>query len=145
MKLIDIVRASWGFTGLEPARIVETNAFGNLIVEASDGRFWRIRPEELSCEVIASSAGELFELRQSAEFELDWDMARLVDLAESKLGVLSAERCYCLKVPAVLGGAFGEDNLAINTRAELLAASGDVASQIKDLPNGAKVRLKVVE
>jgi hypothetical protein len=144
MDLIEIVRESWSFTGLDPVRIVEANAFGNVIVEAADGRYWRICPEELSCEPIASSAEEFEELRPSAEFELDWQMARLVDVAESQLELPSEERCYCLKVPAVLGGAYAEDNLAMITRAELLASSGVIASQIKDLPNGTKVRLRIV-
>ena len=142
--MIETIRASWGFTGLDPVHLVDENPFGNVIVGASDGSYWRICPEELSCEPIASSASELDQLRSSAEFDEDWRMGRLVAIAEAKLGTPSADRCFCLKVPAVLGGAYAQHNFGTITRKELLSASGETAEQIKDLPDGAKVRIRVV-
>jgi hypothetical protein len=38
-----------------------------------------------------------------------------------------------------LGGAYDSDNLGTLTLKELIAFSGDVAKQIKDLPDGAQV------
>jgi hypothetical protein len=129
---------------LEPAEIVEQNAFGNLIVRAADGQVWRICPEELSCKVIASDIAEYQRLRESEEFKMDWEMRRLVALAAEKLGPVSAERCYCLKIPAVLGGSYAEDNLGTITRAELVSFAGDVAEKIKDVPDGGRVKLTVI-
>jgi len=145
MNLLDTIRGAWGFSGLEPESIVETNAFGNVLVGDADGRHWRICPEELSCHPIAASAEEFRTLRASPEFQQDWQMGRLVELARSKLGSPSEGRCYCLKIPAVLGGAYDLDNLATITLSELLAASGAMALQIRDLPDGATVKLSVVE
>lgn len=53
--MLDVIRNSWGWTGLEPSAIVATNDFGNVIVRHADGSFWRICPEELSCKSIARS------------------------------------------------------------------------------------------
>jgi len=55
----------------------------------------------------------------------------------------ATQRCYCLKIPSVLGGAYAIHNIGTIYRAELIAASGHIAEQIKDLPDGSKLRLKI--
>ena len=145
MELLDIIEESWNFTGLKPCAIIEINRFGNLLVEAIDGSYWRICPEELSCETIASSSDEFRRLRSSTEFQTDWEMQPLVELANAVLGPPPTGRCFCLKIPAVLGGAYDASNLGTITVSELLSVSGDIASQIKDLPNGTEVELEVVD
>jgi hypothetical protein len=145
MELLDTIRTAWSFTGLVPLSIVDANAFGNLLVEDVDGRIWRICPEELSCSVVAPSRQELREIQTSRDFREDWGMDQLVALATSVLGTPGEGRCFCLKIPAVLGGGYQRDNLATITVAELIAVSGDIALQIKDLPDGARVELKVVD
>jgi hypothetical protein len=144
MDLLDTIRTAWGFTGLEPCFIVDENAFGNLLVQDATGQIWRICPEELSCTPVASSARELQELRASRDFQTDWAMERLASLATSALGRPTEGRCFCLKIPAVLGGKYECNNLATITLSELIAVTGDMAHQTKDLPDGANVTLNVV-
>ena len=141
MELLKIVRESWGFTGLVPARILDTNAFGNVLVEDVRGQLWRICPEELSCEHVGTSMDELQALRSST----DWTMERLVVLATASLGTPAEGRCFCLKIPAVLGGKYEVENLGTIAVPELIAFSGDVASQIEGLPDGAQVEFKIVD
>lgn len=128
---------------MEPAEIVEQNAFGNVIVRAVDGHFWRICPEELSCKVIASDLAGYQRLRESEEFKLDWELSALGAVAAERFGPVSAERCYCLKVPGALGGSYADDNLGTIARAELVSFAGDAAKQIKDVPDGGRVKLIV--
>ena len=145
MALLGTVARAWGFTGLVPRAIVDTNAFGNLLVEDVEGQVWRICPEELSCKVIAASRSELARLQASSDFQEDWSMERLVAVGARSLGSLSSGRCFCLKIPAVLGGGYERDNMGTISVAELIAVSGDMAQQIKDLPAGTKVELEVIE
>jgi hypothetical protein len=141
VELVDIVRDSWGFTGLIPLRILEVNAFGNLLVKDKEGRVWRICPEELSCEIVAASSQDLEHITSSE----DWKMTRLIDLATAALGSPGAGRCFCLKVPGVLGGQYATANIGTISIAQLIDFAGDVASQIKDLPDGAKIQFKIVD
>jgi len=145
MDVLDVIRDSWSFTGLDPRFVHDVNAFGNVLVEGSDGRYWRICPEELSCDPVAESEEELQRLRSSPEFEEDWRMERLVSLATSKLGSPPEGSCFCLKIPAVLSGAYDLENVGTITIRELLATAGDIAFQIKDVPDGAKNRLRTVD
>jgi hypothetical protein len=141
MQLLETVRRAWGFTGLVPGRVLDINPFGNLLVEDAGGRIWRICPEELSCEPVATTQQELQQVR-SAD---DWKMERLVALATDSLGAPGEGRCFCLKIPGVLGGKYEVANLGTIPVLELVAVSGDIASQIKDQPDGAKVRLRIID
>ena len=141
--MLKTIRESWGWTGLDPVQVVATNAFGALILRAGNGSYWRIRHEDLSCEMVAKSEREYESLWANAEFQVDWQMSRLVRIAEESLGVVASDCCYCLKVPAVLGGTYHRENFATVSRRELTALSGDVARQMKDLPEGSTVTFKI--
>lgn len=145
MNLVEEIHQSWGWIGIEPVEVVGENDFGNLIVKDVDGKYWRLCPEDCYCEVIANSRAELDLLSTDQEFLRDWYMTQLVSLANDQCGPLSDGRKYCLKTPGVLGGAYGGDNLATAPQVELVRFSGDIARQIKELPDGAQIKLKVVE
>ncbi|WP_193367232.1 T6SS immunity protein Tdi1 domain-containing protein [Pelagibius marinus] len=145
MTLVNIISEAWGWTGIRPRRIVDRNAFGNLLIEDHEEKYWRICPEELSCSVVAGGTVEFQQLIEDAEFRRDWQMAALVAEAEAELGEPEEGRCFCLKIPAVVGGAYTMANIGQICLEELIGFSGDFAEQIKDLPDGARIRLKVVE
>jgi hypothetical protein len=142
--MIDIIYKTWDWSGLDPAEVVATNSFGNLIIRATDGAYWRICPEELSCERVAQNAEEFATLSALDEFRTDWEMARLVELARLQCGPLSEGRCYCLKLPAVIGGSYEAANLGTISLTELIAFAGDMAKQIKDVPDGGQIEIKII-
>jgi hypothetical protein len=139
------IMSAWGWKGVQPAELVMQNAFGNVVFKDRNGLYWRICPEALSCDVIASSEAEFEQLCRDDEFALDWRMERLIRLAEAELGPVPAERCYCLKIPAVFGGTYTAENLGTLSRQELIASSGHLAEQIEHLPDGSKIRLRVAD
>lgn len=145
MELIAIVEQAWGWTGLQPDQIVGSNDFGNLMIKDLAGSYWRLCPEDLYCKVVASSRTDLDRLSHDQEFLQDWYMTGLVEQARERLGVLQPGFKYCLKIPGALGGEYGGDNLATISLSELISASGDIARQIKDLPDGAQIRLSIVD
>jgi hypothetical protein len=59
--------------------VVATNAFGNVIVRATDGAFWRICPEEWSCEQVARNEdeGRCYCLKQPAVIGGTYEAANL--------------------------------------------------------------------
>jgi hypothetical protein len=145
MNIVAEIESAWGWTGIRPSEVVDENDFGNLIIKDIEGRYWMICPEELSCEIVAQTRSELDRLSVDQEFLRDWYMRALVEKAHEKCGALAAGRKYCLKIPAVLGGQYSSDNMGTITLLELIRASGDIAQKIKDLPDGAKVQLRVVD
>lgn len=145
MDIIEEIRQSWGWVGIDPLEVVGENDFGNLIIKDAEGRYWRLCPEGCYCAVIANNRAELDVLSSDQDFLQDWYMSALVSLASEKLGPLSDGMKYCLKTPGVLGGEYGGDNIATAPLVELVGLSGDIARQIDSLPDGAQIKLQVVE
>jgi hypothetical protein len=145
MDFIAAIERSWSWIGLRPHEVIGENDFGNLIIKADDGCYWRLCPEELSCKIIARTRAEFDSLFNSQEFLGDWKMSTLVKQAEAQCGALTPGRKYCLKTPAVLGGEYSADNFATIQLNELICASGDMAHQTKDVPDGGKVTLVVTK
>jgi len=145
MKLTEYVERAWGWTGIRPVEVVGENDFGNLIVRDVGGLYWRITPEDLDCEVVAHDRAELDAMSRDQGFLRDWYMSALVEDARGRFGPLAPGRKYCLKIPGVLGGEYGGDNLASISLVELIEASGHLAQQTKSLPAGTQVQLRIVE
>ncbi|GFO57579.1 hypothetical protein GMSM_45860 [Geomonas sp. Red276] len=145
MSIIQTIKDSWGWGRIDPEEVVGENDFGNLIIRDTKGRYWRLCPEDLYCKVVAENRPELDELSQKQEFLHDWYMTSLVEEANKQLGLLRPGYKYCLKIPGVLGGEYGGSNLATIALCELVTASGYIAREIADLPDGTQVRLKITE
>jgi hypothetical protein len=145
MDILDEIASAWGWMGVRPREIIMQNAFGNVIFTDEDGQYWRICPEELSCEVIATDGEQFARVQNSDSFLRDWIMQALVEQASSTLGNLSGERCYCLKIPGPLGGDYALHNIGTIGRVELVSVSGHIAQQIKDLSDGAKIKLNIID
>ncbi len=107
--------------------------------------YWRICPEDLLCSLIADTAPQFAPLREDPEFQADWEMTRLTAEARAILGEPGEGRCFCLKVPAVLGGDYEIANIGQISLIELIGFSGDVAQQIDDLPDGTPVEFKIID
>jgi len=144
-SLIEVIQDAWGWVGLEPTEVMQVNLFGNLLVRDTSFAFWRICPEELSCEKIAETDHLYQQVIGTSEFQEDWAMAVMVREAAAKLGEPTAGRVYCLKIPGVLGGKYASENYGTITLEELISVSGNLALQIRDLPDGSKIQLKVVD
>ena len=145
MALAEDICESWGWAGVESAQVVRVNKFGNVIFVDQAAKYWRICPEELECKVIAESATSFNQLLNDPDFISDWEMTGLVEMAEAKYGPQPVHRCFCLKTPGVLGGAYEIENIGTIRIGELIRFSGDVANQIRDLPDGGKVVFKIVD
>ena len=145
MNIIKEIRESWGWVGIQPEEVVGENDFGNLMIKDIEGRYWRLCPEDVYCQIIAQNREELDKLSSDQEFLEDWYMQALVEKAKEYLGPLTDGRKYCLAIPGVMGGEYDISNIKTVPLIELIHFSGDIANQIKDLPDGAQVQLKVVD
>jgi hypothetical protein len=143
--MLEIIREAWNWSGLNPAEIVYINLFGNLIVKDVGGTFWRICPEGLSCRKIATDLNKFTELWRSENFQHDWKMTKMVEFAEEKLGPLQKDECYSFKLSPVVGGKYDAANLAKISLKELIAFTGDLAEQIKDVPDGGQIKIELVK
>jgi hypothetical protein len=145
MSIIEEIASAWGWTGIQPEEVIGENDFGNIIVKDKAGKYWRICPEELYCEVIAKNRDELDVLFATQGFLADWNMQPLVERAKETLGPLGEGRKYHFVIPGVLGGEYRPSNFQTVQLVEQIRLSGDLGKQIKELPDGAQVELQVIE
>ena len=143
-NLLEVIRESWGWTGLEPADVVAENSFGNVIAIDIHGNYWRICPEECYRKKIAETDEGFSAVATRDDFREDWEMERIVQVAQQTLGPPSDGRCYCLKLPAPLGGVYDATNYGTVSRTELISFSGSIAEQMKDVPNGSEVKIEFI-
>jgi hypothetical protein len=144
MSLLDEIRIWWGWIGIDPVEVVGENDLGNLLIKDADVSYWRLSPEECDCRKVAENREELDALSRDLQFLADRYTSRLAAEARSRFGELAEGWKYCLKIPGVLGGEYGRENLATAPLVDLVRMSGDIAKQIRDLPDGTKVRFKFV-
>ena len=141
--MIEIINTAWNWKGFYAVKIIKSNDFGNVIFKTDKNQYWRICPEELQCEKIANSLSELENLFKDEEYILDWEMQELLKLAKNELGELQEGEKFCLKMPAVIGGLYVKNNLGKISFTELIAFSGDLGFQIKDVEDGEKIKLTI--
>lgn len=139
-ELLQAIRDDWSWAMPPPQRVCDVNKFGNVLVLVEDGSVWHICPEDLEATEVAGDLAELESVRSDPEFQEDWAMTVLVEQAEAQFGAQPEGRCFCLKIPGVLGGEYSIENMATNSVPELVSFAGHVGKQIEDLPDGAQIR-----
>ncbi|WP_290697812.1 T6SS immunity protein Tdi1 domain-containing protein [Lacinutrix sp.] len=93
--------------------------------------------------MISNNLTEYEILKRDKGFVEDWEMKTLVSFSKDYLGELKENEKFCLKLAGVLGGRYEAENLGKISFIELISFSGNLARQIKDLPDGAKFELKI--
>lgn len=139
------VAAAWGWAGVSPFAVLAENAFGGLVIEDEQGRRWRISPDMLSCEVIAEDKANWLQLTRDQEFVEDFLMSGLAESARRAHGRHTGDERFAFVMPPPLGGSYAAENLRKTPLVEIIHLAGDIARQIRDLPDGAKIRLKITD
>ena len=131
MSILNAVEQYWGWTGIEPERVIAENEFGNLIMQDTSGRFWRLCPEDLYCDPIADDKDEYNELVKDEEFNLDWFMDVMVQKAIEKYGPLADGYKFHLLEPGALGGKYAVFNIRPIEFERIIKFSGELAQKVQ--------------
>jgi len=142
--MISIINEAWQWLGFKVIEVLQTNDFGNVIFKTDKNEFWRICPEDISCEKIADSEKEFINIFNDLINSEDWMMTNIINIAKSKLGELEVNQKYCLKTASVFGGKYEKANIGKINFEELILFSGEIGFQIKDMKDGEKIELKVI-
>ncbi len=144
MDIIESVKNYWGWVGIDPIKVIAENEFGNLILKDSTGKFWRLCPEDVYCDVIADSDAQYNELVKDEEFNQDWFNEVTLQMAVNKFGPLKEDNKFTLAVPADLGGEYKASNLKMVPFERVIQFFGDLAKEIHDAEDGTKIKVSSI-
>jgi hypothetical protein len=136
--------AEWRWLLGGRARVHGWSSAGDVFYADDRGRIWRLDTGAGESACVAESA-EAFEraLSDPAAAE-ELLLLPVVDAFEAARGRLNAGQCLGFATLPVFGGAYTADNRYPIAVVEHAAFTGDVHRQIRDLPDGASIELKVV-
>lgn len=114
-----------------------TDAFGDLWVFGSNGEVLRVNSEVFEpVHSYADLSAWAEEIMSDGENETG---AEILAHWEAENGRLPEMHRLMPKIPVVLGGGYHLDNLFAMPITEMLAARQEMAIQLRDMPDGAKV------
>lgn len=123
------------------AQVLCTNLFGDAFVADLGGAVHILDRGGCSVENIATSREEFW--HEVQDDPQDWQLRRLANACLAAGKLLGPDQCFAFTVPPILGGEYEVDNIWVAPWREWFSLAANVFEQVKDLPDGAKVRFEV--
>ncbi|MBN9524093.1 DUF1851 domain-containing protein [bacterium] len=137
--------ASWSWLLPETVTLWLVNRFADLFVVLADGSVHMLDVGAGTFNRVAASRDEFCTRIDDTETAAEWLMIPLVDRLVEAGVRLGPGQCYGFKTPPILGGDYAIENVGPLPVADYLGACGAIHAQLKDLPDGSQVELKVTE
>jgi len=121
------------------------NRFGDLFIVLDNGSVHMLDMGNSQLSRVADSRDQFAELLDVDDNANNWLMIPLVGQLVAAGMTLGPDRCYSFTIPPVLGGTYAFDNVFTVSLAERYSLMADICRQIKDVPDGAPVKLVVTD
>jgi hypothetical protein len=125
------------------ARILRTNLFGDVFIVDQEGAVHMLERAACSANEIASTEEDFW--REVQDDEEGWQLRPLVEECRRTEKILGDGQCYAFTTLPVLGGKYAVENIWVAQWTEWFSFTADLFQQIKDMPDGATVSLKVTD
>jgi T6SS immunity protein Tdi1, C-terminal len=125
------------------ARVLRTNLFGDVFVVDECGAVHMLERAACSASEVVPAEEDFW--RQVQADEEGWQLRPLVDECRRAGKLLGDGQSYAFTTLPVFGGKYTVDNIWVASWKEWFSFTANVFQQIKDLPDGATVSLKVID
>ncbi len=126
-------------------KIVALSVAGDAFVRQADGQVWWLETGAGAFVAVAPSEAAFYQLLENPKEASRLLLAPVVEQFAQLNGPIPADRCLGFKQYPVLGGTYTVENRWLSPIVEHFGITGDLHRQIRDLPEGAKVRIDVVK
>lgn len=137
----DALLSEWGYLLPSSFTLWLVNLLGDLIIVNTDDEVLFIDVGNGTSDVIAKSREEFAQLLDIEDNANHWLAIPLVESCKAKGLILSEGECYGFKMPPILGGSYEPENLVSRKVASNYQFLIHIHNQIKDLPDGAKIKI----
>lgn len=144
MSLVEAVNIGWGWTGLTATRVLAQSPMGHLVLSDAEDRFFYLDPDGMAIIPLGSEAEAKTHLASDVAKEL-WSGGALVTEGYKRFGNPPEGSVFTIKPHAMIEGRYEPESLCVMPLDELIRFTGDVAQQIKDLPDGSQIQIEVTD
>ncbi len=137
----DNLLREWGYLLPNLFSLWLVNLLGDLIIVNTDDEVLFIDVGNGTSEVIAKSREEFMQLLNIDDNANHWLAIPLVESCKVRGLILSEGECYGFKMPPILGGGYEPENIVPRKLASNYQFLIHIHNQIKDLPDGAKIKI----
>ena len=148
--LLPVERDDWSellrdWAELIPAKTTRwlLSRFGELFLEQQDGKIGMLQVSAFQYQVVAQNKTDFLEWLDDPDKLAEWFLAPLLAQLEAAGKSLKPAYCYSFITPLGLGGAVDAANVMLLPLHEHFKCFGEIFRQIKDVPDGQQVVLKV--
>jgi hypothetical protein len=142
-RVVHALNVAWGWTGVDFAEEISHSLMGHMLVTDRAGTFHYVDPDLGAVTPLGDEAAAQAHMAL-AETKVLWRADKLVDAAAKRLGPPAIGEVYSLTPQALVAGDYAPENLIRIDLVRLIHIAGDIARQVRDLPEGAPVNIKVV-
>ena len=142
MSVLEALRDGWGWTEVAFADVHRVSPMGHLLLSDTEGCFHYLDADGLRIEALGNEQAAAAHFAKDETREV-WQAAALVEAARERLGDCPEGSVYTLTPLALLEGNYSHESLWICPLEELIRFTGNVARQLKDLPDGAEYRIVI--
>ncbi len=146
-KYLDWPRLLAGWAWLVPPKfeVWLMNRFGDLFLVLPDGTLHMLDVGAGQLDRLAESRDDFCRIIDEDDNANIWLMIPLIDKLLEAGMTLKTGQCYSFLTPPILGGDYTVENTRIIPIEELYRLYGSYHQQLKDVPDGTKVEIKVVD
>jgi hypothetical protein len=126
-----------------PGRVLRSNLFGDAFVVDAAGAVHMLERAACKAERVATSEEEFW--REVEDDAHGWQLRALVDDCRRAGKVLADHQRYAFTTLSAFGGDYTVENIWVAPHRDWFAFTADVFQQIKNLPDGTQVRLKIID
>ncbi len=138
------ILAEWAWLLPEELTVWLMNRYGDLFLVLNDNTIHMLDVGNGTVEKLAKNRDDFCDKIDGEDRANDWLMIPLIDRLVEAGKTLEPGRCYSFVIPPILGGEYSIENTATLSIAEHYGVYASIHQQIKDLPDGTQVRLKVI-
>lgn len=131
---------SWSWIGVENKVPVLASLFGDVFLQDRQG-YWFLDSVEGTLTMVATTSAELHAQLDTTSEGQDRFLLGGLAMSAERLGILlQPNEVYDFKIPPVLGGKIGIDNIVKMDFVVSLNIAGQLHNQVRDLPPGTKIK-----
>lgn len=142
--LLDAINSGWSWSGTTIAEVHRVSPMGHMVLSDTEGRFYYLDTDGMQLTILGDKSAADAHMSQPDVCEL-WSGGELVKSARARLGDPAVGYVFTLSPLNWIDGDYRAENMVILPLSEVAFLSGDLARQLKDLPDGAQVQIKVTD